>query len=279
MDKNVIFKNLFFRKEIMKLNTLRNRNNDKTIDYKECLENESLSINVNINRPAYNRTKFHHKYKSTNFVGFSIFLFLQDILIKNCSPGKNCLKKNLINRFPAWKWVRNYNLKEWLLPDILAGITVGIMHIPESMGYALLVNIPPIYGLYSSLFPSLIYWIFGTSRQISIGTLAVVSLMLSSSLSQLEIKYAPPDGFNRTLYEFNKANNQTQNVDASNFLSLDRNQAKVLIVAAITFWVGVIQFIMFFFQLGFLTSYLSEPLVNGFLAGINLIIISLFKVD
>lgn len=259
----------------MKSSTLRNRNNDKNNHLKEYKEEESLSIDININRPVYNNVKFHHRYKSAKFVGFSIFLFLQDIWIKSCLPGKNCLKKNLVNRFPAWKWIRNYNLKEWLLPDLLAGITVGIMHIPESMGYALLVNIPPIYGLYSSLFPGLIYWIFGTSRQISIGTLAVVALMLSSSLSHLEIKYAPPEGFNRTLFEYNKANNLTQNIDASNFLSLDRDQAKVLIVAAITFWVGIIQFVMFFFQLGFLSSYLSEPLVNGFLAGLIITNLSL----
>ncbi|RNA14745.1 solute carrier family 26 member 6-like [Brachionus plicatilis] len=251
----------------MKLNKKFNKNNEKIDDMKEYSEDDSLSVDLNINRPVYNYAKFRHKYKSANFVGFSILLFMQNMLIKNCSPGKNCLKKNLINRFPAWKWIRNYNFKEWFLADLLAGITVGIMHIPESMGYALLVNIPPIYGLYSSFFPALIYWIFGTSRQISIGTLAIVALMVGTSLSQLEGKYAPPEGFNKTLYEYNLANNISQNIDASNFLSLDRDQAKVLIVMATTFWVGIIQIVMFFFQLGFLTSYLSEPLVNGFLAG------------
>lgn len=254
----------------MKLNKKLNKNNEKIDDMKEYSEDDSLSVDLNINRPVYNYAKFRHKYKSANFVGFSILLFMQNMLIKNCSPGKNCLKKNLINRFPAWKWIRNYNFKEWFLADLLAGITVGIMHIPESMGYALLVNIPPIYGLYSSFFPALIYWIFGTSRQISIGTLAIVALMVGTSLSQLEGKYAPPEGFNKTLYEYNLANNISQNIDASNYLSLDRDQAKVLIVMATTFWVGIIQIVMFFFQLGFLTSYLSEPLVNGFLAGKHL---------
>ncbi|RNA14710.1 solute carrier family 26 member 6-like [Brachionus plicatilis] len=243
------------------------KKNIKKEEIKEYREDESLSVDININRPTYNHAKFHHKYKSANFVGFSIFLFIQNMMIKSCSPGNDCFKKNLINRFPAWKWIRNYNFKEWFLADLLAGITVGIMHIPESMGYALLVNIPPIYGLYSSFFPALIYWIFGTSRQISIGTLAIVALMVGTSLSQLEGKYAPPEGFNKTLYEYNLANNISQNIDASNYLSLDRDQAKVLIVMATTFWVGIIQIVMFFFQLGFLTSYLSEPLVNGFLAG------------
>lgn len=136
------------------------------------------------------------------------------------------------------------------------------------MAYALLANVPPIYGLYTSFYPVLIYWIFGTSRQISLGTFAVVSLMVGSALSDLEGKYAPPVGFNRTLYEFNSKNNLTQlNVNPENFLSDNREKARIMIVMANAFWVGVFQIIMFFFQLGFLTSYLSEPLVNSFLAG------------
>lgn len=230
-------------------------------------EDTNLSIDIVINRPAYNNSKFNQRYRSSNFVGFNILLFMQEMILKSCTPGKDCFKKHLINRFAAWKWISIYNFKEWFLADLLAGITVGIMHIPESMGYALLVNIPPIYGLYSSFFPALIYWIFGTSRQISIGTLAIVSLMDGSLLAKLESKYAPPENLNFTLNDDNMFNNYSQNIDLSNYLSLDREQAKILIIMSITFWVGIIQIIMFLLQLGFVTSYLSEPMINGFLAG------------
>lgn len=139
------------------------------------------------------------------------------------------------------------------------------------MGYALLANVAPIYGLYTSFYPVLIYWIFGTSRQISIGTFAVVSLMVGSTLTDLEGKYAPPVNFNRTLFELNQRNNISQQINPANFLSDNREKARIMIVMAHAFWVGVIQCIMFIFQLGFMTSYLSEPLVNSFLCGIILV--------
>jgi MFS superfamily sulfate permease-like transporter len=163
--------------------------------------------------------------------------------------------------------IKNYRIKEFLLADILAGLTVGIMHIPQGMAYALLATLPPIYGLYTSFYPVLIYWIFGTSKHISIGTFAVISLMVASVISDLEPKYAPPVGFNRTLYELNIRNNVSVGYDATHFLSDNREKARVMIVMANTFCVGMIQLLMFVFQLGFLTSYLSEPFVNSFLAG------------
>ena len=138
------------------------------------------------------------------------------------------------------------------------------MHIPQGMTYALLATLPPIYGLYTSFFPVLIYWIFGTSKHISIGTFAVVSLMVAANLGNLESTYAPPADFNLAAYE---AGNTTTQYDSSKWLSMNREKARVLIVMAHAFWVGVIQTVMFFFQFGFITSYLVEPFLNGFLAG------------
>ena len=127
--------------------------------------------------------------------------------------------------------------------------------IPQGMAYALLASVPPIYGLYTSFYPVLIYWIFGTSRQLSLGTFAVVSLMVADTLSSMETKYAPPVGFNST------------DISNTTFLSPNREKARIMIVMANAFWVGVIQVGMSVCQLGFITSYLSEPLVNSFLAG------------
>lgn len=129
------------------------------------------------------------------------------------------------------------------------------MHIPQGMAYSLLATLPPIYGLYTSFYPVLIYWIFGTSRQISIGTFAVISLMVASTIADLEPKYVPPVGFN--------ASNITNPEAAKNYLSYDRNSARVMIAMANCFWVGVIQLIMSIAQLGFITQYLSEPMVNS----------------
>ncbi|RNA22168.1 sulfate transporter-like, partial [Brachionus plicatilis] len=129
------------------------------------------------------------------------------------------------------------------------------------MGYALLASLAPIYGLYTSFFPVLIYFFLGSSKQLSMGTFAITSLMTSSLITNLEDKYAPPEGFNKTL------NDISQEIDVSNFLSDDREEARVLIGMASAFWIGIIQIVMFFFNLGFITSFLSEPMINGFLTG------------
>jgi MFS superfamily sulfate permease-like transporter len=222
---------------------------------------------INVERRIYNYTEFTKEHPASLFIGFSLIALLKQLYHLHFIPSKICLKKNIYNRLPALKWLIRYNFRKDILADLLAGITVGIMHIPQGMAYSLLATLPPIYGLYTSFYPVLIYWIFGTSRHISIGTFAVVSLMVSDTLAKLEPKYAPPIGFNMTIYENNIANNISNQVDVTYFLSENRETARVLIAMANAFWVGIFQIIMFFFQLGFITSYLSEPFINSFLAG------------
>ena len=133
------------------------------------------------------------------------------------------------------------------------------MHVPQGMAYALLVGIPPIYGLYTAFVPGLMYAIFGSSRHLSLGPENLVSMMVGSAISNLESKYVPPVNFNST--------NIINPEEAQNYLSNDRDKAKVLLAAANMFWVGVILIVMSIFQFGSIKSYLSEPLINGFLAG------------
>lgn len=235
-------------------------NKNKSENFPKAYElDPSLEIDIDVKRSSYNHAKFEQRYKIYEYQGFSIFFFLRELILKSCSPSKKCLSKNFFNRIPATTWLRKYNIRESLMADFFAGITVGIMHIPQGMGFALLAALPPVYGLYTSFFPSLIYWIFGTSRQISMGTLAITSLMAGKLILDLENKYVPPEIKNST--------NVTWDMDTSIFLSNDREKAKVLIAMACTFWVGMFHLIMFFFQFGFITSYLSEPMLNGFLSG------------
>ena len=70
---------------------------------------------------------------------------------------------NLKKIFPIFDWLPNYK-KDWLKGDIGAGLTVGVMLIPQGMAYASIAGLPPVYGLYVSIIPSLIYAVFGTSR-------------------------------------------------------------------------------------------------------------------
>jgi MFS superfamily sulfate permease-like transporter len=248
----------------MSLNSTENNNqNDRAIEN----ETDMISENLNIHREVFTFSKFvqsHHVASDTDKI--NLLASIKVNLIKNCKPSKLCAKKQLFNRLPGLKMLKNYPVKEYFLADLLAGAIVGFMHLPQGMAYALLATLPPIYGLYTSFYPSLIYWIFGTSRHISIGTFSVVSLMAGSVITDLEKKYVPPLGFNRTQYELD-LKNKNQTTDATYFLSDNPEQARVMIAMTNAFLVGLIQIFMFIFQFGFLTSFFSEPFNLGFITG------------
>lgn len=89
------------------------------------------------------------------------------------------------------EWLKNYKLKAYLQADIVSGFTVGIMNIPQGMGYALLASLPPVAGLYISFFPLIIYAIFGTSRHLAIGSIAIVSLLTGSVVDTMVANHGP----------------------------------------------------------------------------------------
>lgn len=77
--------------------------------------------------------------------------------------------KMMRKRLPITEWLPKYKLKHNLLPDVMSGITVGILNIPQGLAYALLATLNPIYGLYVSFFPILVYTLLGTCRHLIIG--------------------------------------------------------------------------------------------------------------
>nr|AKN21608.1 slc26a-4 [Schmidtea mediterranea] len=151
-----------------------------------------------------------------------------------------------------------YKWKTWLLLDLIAGLIVGTMQIPQSFAYAQLVGIQPIYGLYLAFFPVMVYYFFGSSRHISIGTIAIVSLLSGSFLEQSLIDF--PLNTTKTV----------GNVSAS----VQNEAIKASRVAGLTLFVGISQLIMGVFNLGFLTKYLSDPLISGFTVGSAIIVFS-----
>ena len=86
---------------------------------------------------------------------------------------------------PMVKWLRTYNFKANIVADIIAGLTVTAVIIPQSMSFAKLAGLPVQFGLYSSFMPIYAYSVFGTSRQLAIGTSAVSSLTFGSVLNDL----------------------------------------------------------------------------------------------
>ncbi|EGT59261.1 CBN-SULP-7 protein [Caenorhabditis brenneri] len=151
------------------------------------------------------------------------------------------------NFIPITKWLPNYNIKQNLINDLIGGITVGILHVPQGMAYASLVGLKPVYGLYTSLFPSLIYMFFGTSRHVSLGVFAVVSLMSGSCNLRVTQELAASSGSNLTKAEL--------------------EVISVNVVKSLGLAIGLIQIILGLVKANYLISYLSDQIILGFTTG------------
>ncbi len=139
---------------------------------------------------------------------------------------------------PVLDWGRRYD-REALSSDLIAAVIVTIMLIPQSLAYALLAGLPPEAGIYASILPIILYAIFGTSRALAVGPVAVVSLMTAAAIGQIA---------------------ETGTVGYA--------------VAALTlaFLSGAILLVMGVFRLGFLANFLSHPVIAGFITASGILI-------
>lgn len=136
-------------------------------------------------------------------------------------------------------WLEAYDPDD-LRGDLVAGLTVAVILIPQSMAYALLAGVPPIYGLYASLLPLLVYPLFGTSMHLAVGVIAIDMILVSAGLSRL----AEPG-----------------------------TATYVEMAILLALMVGVIQIGMGLARMGFLVHLLSRPVIAGFTSGAALIIV------
>lgn len=146
--------------------------------------------------------------------------------------------KRVKDFIPALQWINTYNRSD-LRGDLSAGLTVGVMLIPQGMAYSMLAGLPPIYGLYASTIPLVLYAVFGTSRQLAVGPVAMVALLIATGISQLA------------------------EAGSADYIAL------AILLALL---VGLIQLLMGVFRLGFLVNFLSHPVISGFTSAAALII-------
>ncbi|XP_053320219.1 prestin isoform X2 [Spea bombifrons] len=168
-----------------------------------------------------------------------------------CSGKK--AKSQLYSFLPILKWLPRYPVKEYLLGDIVSGLSTGVMQLPQGLAYALLAAVPPVFGLYSSFYPVFLYTFFGTSRHISIGTFAVISLMIGG----VAVRIAPDERFQ--IGGMNSTNS-TEELEKI----YERDALRVQVAVAITLLTGLIQLCLGILRFGFVAIYLTEPLVRGF---------------
>ncbi len=145
---------------------------------------------------------------------------------------------NFKSILPILEWLPNYK-KEWLKGDIVAGLTVGVMLIPQGIAYALIAGLPPIYGLYTAMVPQIVYAVFGTSRQLAVGPVAMDSLIVAAGVA--------------TLAE----------VGTDHFIEF---------AILLAFIMGILQILFGVFRLGFIVNFLSKPVISGFTSAAALII-------
>ncbi|ATY62230.1 sulfate permease 2 [Cordyceps militaris] len=107
--------------------------------------------------------------------------------LKEQLPTKAGAVHYIWSLFPSVFWIRRYNPR-WLLGDVVAGITIGLVVVPQAMAYAVLAGLTPAYGLYTSFTGAVLYWLFGTSKDIVIGTTAVGSLLVGQVVDRVVSK-------------------------------------------------------------------------------------------
>ncbi|ULT82468.1 hypothetical protein L5515_017881 [Caenorhabditis briggsae] len=98
--------------------------------------------------------------------------------------SRDGLEKAAKRRVPLIKWMSRYQWS-YLAADIIAGVTVGIYNVPQAMSYATLAGLPPVYGLYASFFPPILYFIFGSATHSSIGVFSITCLMVNKCVEEL----------------------------------------------------------------------------------------------
>lgn len=153
------------------------------------------------------------------------------------SLDANATKQSLLKKI-APNWMAQYQ-QSWLYGDLIAGIIVTIMLIPQSLAYALIAGLPPEVGLYASILPLVAYALFGSSMTLAVGPVAVISLMTASALTPL----ATPG-----------------------------TELYVTLAVQLAFLSGLIYLLLGVLRFGFLAHLLSHPVISGFISGSAILI-------
>jgi len=149
------------------------------------------------------------------------------------------MERTIHKLIPALHWLQNYHRTD-LKGDLSAGGVVAIMLIPQGMAYAMLAGLPPVYGLYASTLPLIVYALMGSSRHLAVGPVAIISLLVFSGISQL----AEPG-----------------------------SEQYIRLILLLTLMVGGMQLLLGFLRLGFFINFFSHAVISGFTSAAAIIIL------
>ncbi|XP_047431451.1 chloride anion exchanger-like [Mugil cephalus] len=193
-------------------------------------------------RPLYSEESFAEEHEKI----YRQRKTIRDHVIQYFTCDTKRAKNAALSLLPIIGWLKSYQIKEWLLSDIVSGVSTGLVAVLQGLAYCLLASLPPWYGLFSAFFPVIIYFFLGTSRHISVGPFPVLCLMIGSVVTRL-VPDEGPAAFNTSKFE-----------------GLTQDEQRVLVASSVTLLVGIMQLAMGLLQVGFVVMYLSDTLVSGF---------------
>ena len=150
-------------------------------------------------------------------------------------PAAYIARKAWVRWRPAmFEWLPEYKFRKYLWPDVLAGVTIGVLLLPQGLAYATLAGLPPIYGVYTGI-PAILYALFGTSRHAAIGPMSIPALLIASGIASMGGPQGPPTG-----------------------------QAYVDAVMGMTLLCGALLLALGWLNMGFIVRFISRPVLSGF---------------
>uniref|UniRef100_A0A672QJ84 Chloride anion exchanger-like n=1 Tax=Sinocyclocheilus grahami TaxID=75366 RepID=A0A672QJ84_SINGR len=194
-----------------------------------------------VTRPLYSEDTFEDEHAKV----YRKHKRLLDHFIQYFTCTSERAKNAAVSLLPIIGWMKIYSIKDWLLNDIVSGVSTGLVAVLQGLAFSLLASISTWYGLYAAFFPVIMYFFLGTSRHISVGSFPILSLMVGAVVTRLVPDEGPP-----------------ANITA--FEGLTKDEQRILVSASLTFLVGLFQLGMGLLQVGFIVMYLSDTLISGF---------------
>uniref|UniRef100_A0A2K5C9T6 Solute carrier family 26 member 8 n=1 Tax=Aotus nancymaae TaxID=37293 RepID=A0A2K5C9T6_AOTNA len=224
-------------------------------------ESRQNPFEYDVKREVYNEETFQQEYKrkasSSGNMDINITTFRYHV---QCRCSWHRFLRCMLTIFPFLEWMCMYRFKDWLLGDLLAGVSVGLVQVPQGLTLSLLARqlIPPLNIAYAAFCSSVIYVILGSCHQMSIGSFFLVSALLTNVL-----KVSPFNNGHLVTGSFIKD-------DVSTHSYLVGYNKSLSVVATTTFLTGIIQLIMGSLGLGFIATYLPESAISAYLAAVAL---------
>ncbi|VDM49685.1 unnamed protein product [Toxocara canis] len=192
----------------------------------------------------------------------------------------------IVRFVPIFEWLPRYNWQRSFFGDLSGGLTMAVFAVPQAIAHAAITGVDPVYGLYTAIFPSFLYILFGTSKHNSLGGFAVLSLMTHAAIEKVmmmqSINFNCTNYSNHSLYNFDNPNDlitnrtlQTTNNETSFIEEMIMEKSRygyeplkpIHVATTIVFLSGTMQILMGVFRLECFTCYFSEQVMSGFVVG------------